>query len=116
MLAKVAVKTACGVDISVSDLLNLSKFYLGEELADHVLDDRVVERAFNGRAVPGDEGQVKTLVGEAYEELKKFMEEQKRKTTDGYVHFDELMQLVDDGKSSKIWISNENVHLWRSVV
>ena len=109
-MAKVAIKAASGLDVPVSEFLNGAKSYLGEELADRVLDDGVVEQALNGSAVPGD-GKVKALVGEAYEELKKFMTEQKN-STEGYVHFDELMQLVDDGEGSKVWVSKVNVEPW----
>ena len=40
------------------------------------------------------------------------MEEQKSKGTGQYVHFDELMQPVDDGDGGKVWVSNDNVKLW----
>ena len=111
MLAKVAIKAASGLDLPVSDFLNGAKSYLGEEVSDRALDDSVIERGLDGTSGPA-EGQVKTLVGEAYEKLKKFMEEQKSKGTGQYVHFDKLMQPVDDGEGGKVWLSNDNVDLW----
>ena len=112
VLAKVAIRAASGLDLPVSDFLNGAKSYLGEEMADRVLNDSVIERALDGTSRP-EEGQVKTLVGEAYEKLKKFMEEQKSKGTGQYVHFDKLMQPVDDGEGGKVWVSNDNVELWK---
>ena len=111
MLAKVAIKATSGLDLPVSDFLNGAKSYLGEEVTDGVLDDSVIERVHDGTSGP-EEGQVKTLVGEAYEKLKKFMEEQKSKGTGHYVHFDKLMQPVDDGEGGKVWVSNANLKLW----
>lgn len=113
VLAKVAIKTASGLDLPVADFLNGAKSYLGEELADSVLDDRAVEWALDETTIPGEE-RIKTLVGEAYEELKRFVEEHKNKGTGQYVHFDELMQPVDGGVDGKVWVSNENVELWKS--
>ena len=107
-----AIKAAGGVDLPVSDFLNGAKSYLGEELADRLPDEDAIERALDGSAVPAEEGKAKTLVGEAYEELKKFMKEQERKVTGSYVHFNTLMQLVDDGDGGKVWVSKENLKLW----
>ena len=111
MLAKVAIKAASGVDLPVSDFLNGAKSYLGEEVADRVLDDSVIERALDGTSGP-EEGQVKAVVGGAYEKLKTFIEKHRRRSTGHYVHFDKLMQPVDDGECGKVWVSNANVKLW----
>ena len=37
-----AIKAASGLDLPVSDYINGAKSYLGEEVADRVLDDAVV--------------------------------------------------------------------------
>ena len=41
-IGEVAIKAASGLDLPVSDYINGAKSYLGEEVADHVLDDAVV--------------------------------------------------------------------------
>lgn len=113
VLAKVAIKAASGIDLPVSDFLNGAKSYLGDEMTDRVLDEGSIERALDRRTVPV-EGKVKTLVGEAYEELKKFIRGYECKNIEGSIRFDELMQLVDDGKGGQVWVSNENVELWEN--
>lgn len=65
MLAKVEIKATSGFDLPVSDFLNGAKSYLGEELADRVLDDDTIEHALDGTTGPGRRGEAKTLVGEA---------------------------------------------------
>lgn len=114
VLAKVAIKAASGVDLPVSDFLNGVRSYIGEEMTDRALDDGAIERALDGTTVPGEEGGVKRLVGEAYEELKKFMKEHLRRDAGRYIHFDKLMQLVDDGVGGRVWVSNRNVELWKN--
>lgn len=84
-----------------------------EELAGRFIDDGAIERALDGRTVPGEEGQVRMLVVEAYEELEKFMKEHPSKDTGRCVHFDKLMQVIDDGECGKVWVSNRNVQLWK---
>lgn len=107
-----AVKAASGCDLPVPDFINGAKSYLAEELADGTLDDHKVEEALKGTAV---EGEVLKLVGEAYENLKTFMDDaQKHTRKKTYVHFNELMQQVDDGAGGKIWVSNENLKEWKA--
>ena len=108
---KVAIKAGSGLDLPVSDFLNGAKSYLGEELADRVLDDDAVERALNGSAI--EEGRVTNLVGKAYEELKNFMEMHTCEDTARCTHFDKEMQLVDDGDGGMVWVSNGNVQRWK---
>lgn len=107
-----AIRAASGLDLPVSEFLNGAKSYLGEEMADRMLDDDAVEKALNGSEVPL-EGEGKMLVGKAYEELWQFIEGHKCKHKDGYIHFDERMQLVDNGNGGKVWVSKENVELWK---
>ena len=116
VLANVAIKASSGVDLPVSDFLDGAKSNLGEEVADCLLDEDAIERALDGRAVPAEEGKAKTLVGEAYEELKKFMKEQESNVTESCVHFNKLMQLVDDGDGGQIWVSNENAQRWKDAL
>lgn len=115
-LVGVSIKAASGLDLPVSDFINGAKSHIGEELANRVLDDGVIERALGGSAVPVEEGEVKTLVGEAYRELKQFMERHEFKDTRRYVHFDKVMQLVDGRDDGKVWVSNENVQRWEEVL
>lgn len=111
VLVKVAIKAASGLELPVSDFLNGAKSYLGEELADSVLDDDAVERALNGTAV--EEGKVKNLVGKAYEEFNNFMEMHRCEDTARCIHFDKEMQRVDDGDGGKVWVSNGNAQKWK---
>ena len=111
VLVKVAIKAGSGLDLPVSDFLNGAKSYLGEELADRVLDDDAVEKVLDGTAP--EEGKVKNLVGKAYEEVKKLMEEHACEDTGRCVHFDQEMQLVDDGDGGKVWLSTGNVQKWK---
>ena len=108
-----AIKAASGVDLPVSDFLDGAKSYLVEELADRLPDEDSIERALDGSAVPAEEGKAKTLVGEAYEELKrKVMRDYKSDSTECFIRFDQLMELVDDGDGGKVWVSKENLKLW----
>lgn len=116
VLAKVAIRAASGFDLPLSDFLNGAKSYLGEELADRVLDDDTIEQALDRSTVPGRRGEVKALVGEAYEELHKFMKEHKCENTERCVHFEVLMQLVDDGDGGMVWVSNKNVQHWENAL
>jgi len=118
ILATVAIKTVSSglVDLPVSDFLDGAKSYLVEELADRLPDEDAIERALDGSAVPAEEGKAKTLVGEAYEELKKFIKEHESNVTGSYVHFNTLMQLVDDGDGGKVWVSNENAQRWKDAL
>ena len=116
MLAKVAIKAASGLDVPMSEFLNGAKSYIGEEVADRVLDDGAIERVLDGSDVPEEEGDVKRLVGKAYEELKSFMEGLEFEDTRHYVHFNNVMQLVDDGDGGKLWVSNANVKLWEEAL
>lgn len=87
-----AIKVASGLKLPVSDFLNGAKSYLGEELANRRLDEGGADR----RCV------TKKLVGKAYEELKQLIEEQECKHEKLYVHFTNVMQLVDDGDGEKV--------------
>ena len=113
VLAKVAIKATSGLDLPVSDFLNGSKSYLGEELADRMPDDNAVERVLTGKA--SRRGRGGKVIGKAYEELKQFIEEHESKYSEHYVHFDRVMQLVDDGDGGKIWVSNKNAQQWKDV-
>lgn len=113
MLAKVAIRAAGRVDLEVSEFLNNAHSYLGEELANRVPDDDAIEKILDGRAVPDVEARLKPLVGKRYEELKLFIEEHRCKDTTRYVHFDELMELID-GDNRQVWVSKVNVQLWEN--
>lgn len=116
MLVKVAIKAASGLDVPMSEFLNGAKSYIGEEVADSVLDDGTIERVLDGSDVPEEEGEVKRLVGKAYEELKTFMEGHDFKDTRNYIHFTNVMQLVDNGDGGKIWVSIANAKLWEEAL
>lgn len=105
------IKAKSGMELPVPDFLNGAKSYLGEKLADHMLNDDVVNKALNGSTI-AVEGEAKKLVGKAYEELKQLIKRHKRNSTGRYVHFDQVMRLVDDGNGGKIWVSKENLQCW----
>lgn len=108
-----AIKATSGLDLPVSDFLNGSKLYLGEELADQMPDDDAVERALTGKSIRRGRGG--KAIGKAYEELKQFIEEHESTYSEHYVHFVRVMQLVDDGDGGKIWVSNKNAQQWKDV-
>lgn len=110
-----AIKAASGLELPMSDFLNGAKSYLGEELADRVPDGGAIEQALNGCEVAVG-GEVKAIVGKAYEELNNFIESHECKDAGGYVHFDKVMQQVDDGDGGKIWVSNQNVEKWQATL
>lgn len=116
MLGKVAIKAASGVDLPLSDFLNGTKSYLGEELADRVLDNDIIEQALDETPIPGRGEEAKTIVGEAYEELYKFIKEYTCENPERCVHFEKYMQLVDDRDGGKVWVSKKNVHLWENAL
>lgn len=108
-MAKVAFKTAVGLELPISDFLNELKLGLGAELADYVLD----EEALSSVLVEGMDGEgVRHLVDRSYEDLKDFMEKHDR--AGEYVDFRAEMQLVDDGKGGQVWVSNANVDQWKA--
>lgn len=114
MLAKVAIRVASGFDLPVSEFLNGAKSYIGEELADRMLDDKAIERMLRGST--GSEevtGKVKPLVGKAYMEHKQIMDDHKCEDKDRCVHFEERMQLVGDGCGGKVWVRKENMQPWK---
>lgn len=113
VLAKVAIKATSGLDLPVSEFLNGTKSYLGEELADRMLDDDVVERALSGKW--GRRGRGGKIIDKAYEELKIFIEEHESKSSERYVHFDRVMELADDRDGEKIWVSKKNAQQWKAV-
>ena len=112
-MAKIAIKTASGFDLPVSEFLEGAKSYLGDELADRIPDDDAVDKALDGTSVPVEQDKAKKLVGKAYEELKQFIEGHECRNKEGYVHFDELMQPVDSDVRT-VWVSNKNVEAWRT--
>lgn len=112
MLLREIIKAKSGMELPVPDFLNGAKSYLGEKVADRLLNDDVVNKALNGSTITA-EGEAKTLVGKGYEELKQLIERHKRNATGRYVHFDQVMQLVDDGDGGKIWVSKENLRRWK---
>lgn len=98
---------ASGYDLPVPDFINGAKSYLAEELADGVLGDHEVKASLEGTVA---EGKVSKLVGKAYKNLETFMVD--HESREGYVHFSDLMQQVDDGAGGRIWVSNENLDKW----
>lgn len=109
VIAKVALKTASGLDLPVSDFLNALKEGIGEEVADRALDDDALRRVVLGEedASPGMQATSKA----SYAALVKFMEK------GGYDDFKNEMRLVTDGKGEggMVWVSNGNVDRWEKL-
>ena len=115
--AKVALRTATGVDVETSDFLKAVRDGFVDELIEHCLDEDALVRVRSGQESAG--ADVENAMHASYEELKKFMnkEEDKRAKIagggDGYINFREKMQRVDDGKGGMVWVRTENVQKWR---
>ena len=110
---KVAVKAVSGLTLPVSDLLNAMKEELGGELADRTLESAALSVLSSDRHESNLHDVAGTpfadLVGEAYEKLKTFMVEHNSTCKDTKcVHFDTLMERVDDGEGGQVWVSKLN--------
>lgn len=117
ILARAAIKSTVGIDIPSIDFLSEAQGILGEELTDRMA--REEKRSLEAALVDGvalDEEGARKLVGEAYEALKVFMAEQENGDSERFVHFDTLMQLVDDGEGGQVWVSNRNAQRWRDAL
>ncbi|CAN0430842.1 unnamed protein product [Pylaiella littoralis] len=116
LIAKVALKAVCGLDLEVSDFLNAVKGGIGEAVADRVLDEEALRRVVLGDEAPSTDIQGASKA--SYEALQKFMmveEERSKKHArpgDGYVDFRKEMERVGDGEGGEVWVSNGNVQRW----
>lgn len=113
---KVAAKVGAGLDLTgMSEYLSLLKAGIGEELANHALDEEALGRVVAGEDIgDGDAAErAQTLSRTAYESLEEFMKKQEsRKTARGFVDFEEEMKEVDNGNHGTVWVSNGNVQKW----
>lgn len=78
-------------------------------------EERSIEAALVGVDAPDEEG-LQRLVGKAYETLKTFMVEHKCEDRERCVHFDTLVQLIDDGKGGQVWVSKKNAQRWKDAL
>lgn len=117
ILAQAAIKCTVGIDIPSIDFLSEVQGLLGEELADGIAQDE--KRSLEAALVGGDavdEEAARMLVGKAYEALKTFMAEQECGDREQFVHFNTVMQLVDDGEGGQVWVSNRNAQRWKDAL
>lgn len=115
VILKVAVKVGAGLDLEgLSEYLNLLKTGIGEELADHALDEEALRCVMTDEDVSDEDAEkAQTLSVAGYKALEGFMKKQEsKKITDGYVDFKKEMTLVDDGNHGSVWVSNGNVQTW----
>lgn len=116
-----AVNAAGGVNLPVPELLEGVLSSLEESMDDNMIG--AIENAFTENTVPeGGGGRValsgrgveaRTLIGRGYRELRRMMEKYESRGMRGFIHFDAVMQLEDDGEDGRIWVSKKNVAQWR---
>lgn len=101
VIAKVALKAVSGLELPVSEFFNALIEGIGEEVADHALDEDDLRRVVLGEdATPKMQGTSKA----SYKALIEFMEK------GDYDDFKKEMQFVPDtrGHRGGVWASNAN--------
>ena len=121
MTAKVALKAAAGVDVSLlSDFLQDVKAGLVEELVDRALDEDALLRVACGDEGAGSDMQRETSA--SYEAITEFMTKEgakrrkKARDGDGYIDFRDSMEQVHDEKGGLVWVRTENVQKWKELL
>lgn len=114
LIAKVALKAVCGLDLDASEYLNALKAGIGEEVADRAFDQEDLRRMTLGEEVGMDMQRASKA---SYKALKAFMEkEEGRKKParrgNGYVDFRDSMECVPDREKGMVWVSKKNAKSW----